>query len=229
MFKGCTGLTSIVLPDSIEQIGDSAFEGCTELTSINIPRSLVFIENRVFSYCTGLTSVIIPNNVMQIGDSAFEGCTGLTSINIPNSVREIGDYAFYGCTGLTTLKIPKSIPKNEIVYFWNDPSRKCKFINSATAMRERIKNNECYLNIFRDIMNLDFMKYLSGVEYREGNMIGFSIQIALNDADCCLLHNHNDSFEEYATRLYGYSRIITIYESNKGVKDNNVAKITFFF
>jgi len=32
-----TGITQVVLPESIEQIGDSAFEGCTQLSSLNLP------------------------------------------------------------------------------------------------------------------------------------------------------------------------------------------------
>ena len=40
-FKGCTGLTSITIPNSVTTIGEYAFDGCTGLTSINIPNSLL--------------------------------------------------------------------------------------------------------------------------------------------------------------------------------------------
>ncbi|MBQ3489251.1 MAG: TIR domain-containing protein, partial [Clostridia bacterium] len=33
-FKGCTGLTSVTIPNSVTSIGNSAFEGCTGLTSV---------------------------------------------------------------------------------------------------------------------------------------------------------------------------------------------------
>jgi hypothetical protein len=42
-FLGCTGLTSIVIPDSVTSIGDRAFSGCTNLTSITIPDSVTSI------------------------------------------------------------------------------------------------------------------------------------------------------------------------------------------
>ena len=96
-FNGCTGLTSITIPNSVTFIGNSAFNGCTGLTSITIPNSVTSIGNSAFSSCTGLTSISIPNSVTSIGNSAFSGCTGLTSITIPNSVKNIGVAAFSGC------------------------------------------------------------------------------------------------------------------------------------
>ena len=36
-FSGCTGLTSITIPDSVTTIGHYAFYNCTSLTSITIP------------------------------------------------------------------------------------------------------------------------------------------------------------------------------------------------
>ena len=108
-FSCCTGLTSIVIPNSVTSIGDEAFSCCTGLTSIVIPNSVTSIGDNAFSGCTGLTSIVIPNSVTSIGIYAFSGCTGLTSIEIPNSVTSIGDGTFYDCTGLTSIVIPNSV------------------------------------------------------------------------------------------------------------------------
>ena len=54
-FSGCSGLTSITIPNSVTSIGHYAFEGCTGLTSITIPNSVTYIGQYVFSYCSGLT------------------------------------------------------------------------------------------------------------------------------------------------------------------------------
>ena len=108
-FEGCTGLTSITIPNSVTNIGSWAFDGCTGLTSVTIPNSVTSIGGSAFKGCTGLTSVTIPSSVTSIGDEAFEGCTGLTSITIPNSVTSIGWFAFKGCTGLTSITIPNSV------------------------------------------------------------------------------------------------------------------------
>ena len=102
-FSGCTGLTSITIPNSVTSIGYKAFSGCTGLTSIEIPNSVTSLGNYAFENCTGLISIEIPNSVTSIGSSAFLGCTGLTSIEIPNSVTSIRESAFYGCTSLTNV------------------------------------------------------------------------------------------------------------------------------
>ena len=94
-FDGCTGLTSVTIPNSVTSIGGCAFRGCSGLTEITIPNSVTTIGGSAFDGCTGLTSVTIPNSVTSIGYNAFSGCTGLTSVTIPNSVTSIGKSAFY--------------------------------------------------------------------------------------------------------------------------------------
>ena len=108
-FQGCTGLTSITIPNCVKEIGECAFLGCIGLTSITIPESVTYIGGGAFRDCSGLTSISIPNSVTRIGENAFSGCTGLTSISIPNGVTDIGHYAFSGCTSLTSITIPESV------------------------------------------------------------------------------------------------------------------------
>ncbi len=95
-FGGCTGLTSVIMPNTVDFIGYQAFYGCTGLTSVEIPNSVKTIGIRAFAGCTGLTSVTIPNTVTEIGSSAFSGCISLTSVKIPNSFTSIGGDAFSG-------------------------------------------------------------------------------------------------------------------------------------
>ena len=116
-FSGCSGLTSVTIPNSVTSIGGSAFSGCSGLTSINIPNSVTSISSSAFRGCSGLTSITIPNSVTSIGNYAFSACSSLTSITIPNSVTSIGEEAFRYCSGLTSITIPNSVTSIGIYAF----------------------------------------------------------------------------------------------------------------
>ncbi|MDD3645804.1 MAG: leucine-rich repeat protein [Candidatus Gracilibacteria bacterium] len=109
------GLTSIVIPSSIEEIedGDSgnrgglgnAFGG-NLLTTLVLPEGLKKIGDYAF-FSNSLTSVTISSSVTSIGAYAFFN-NSLTSVTIPNSVTGIGNYAFR-YNSLTSVIIPNSV------------------------------------------------------------------------------------------------------------------------
>ena len=107
-FLGCSGLTSVTIPNSVTSIGIYAFYNCSRLTSVTIGNSVTTIGLWAFYNCSGLTSVTIPNSVTSIGEFAFHRCSGLTSMTIPNSVTSIGVGAFEGCSGLTSVTVDKN-------------------------------------------------------------------------------------------------------------------------
>ena len=47
-FANCSGLTSIVIPNSVEKIGDGAFYECSNITSVTIGSSVTEIGKRAF-------------------------------------------------------------------------------------------------------------------------------------------------------------------------------------
>lgn len=87
-------ITSIVIPNSVTSIGNSAFMGCSSLSAITIPGSVLSIGNWAFSYCKKLSSVVISEGVISIGEYAFYRCSWLDDITIPDSVTSIGYEAF---------------------------------------------------------------------------------------------------------------------------------------
>ena len=118
-FFWCTEMTSIVIPNSLTEIGQEAFARCPGLANIVVesgnPRydsrnnCNAIIETTDNTLIVGCKNTTIPNSVTAIGHFAFEGCTEMTSIVIPNSVTEIGFYAFESCTELTSVYIPNSV------------------------------------------------------------------------------------------------------------------------
>ena len=109
VFKNCSSLQSIYIPESVTSIRDRAFEGCSSLQSINIPNSINHIGLYAFKNCSSLQSISIPNSITSIYSSAFEGCSSLQSINIPESVTSIGSDVFNNCSSLQSISIPNSV------------------------------------------------------------------------------------------------------------------------
>ena len=110
-FRGCTQLTSVMIPKSITSIEQYAFAECPGLTSIVIPDLVTVIADRIFYNCSNLKSVTISGQVTNIGIASFQGCSSLTSIVIPNSTTRIGDNAFRDCASLTSIVIPNLVAR----------------------------------------------------------------------------------------------------------------------
>ncbi|MBO4934834.1 MAG: leucine-rich repeat protein [Clostridia bacterium] len=96
LIAGCKN--SVIPADgSVRSISEATFQGCTGLTSVSIPEGVVNIGQLAFSGCTGLTSAEIldtSDTLLFIGAWAFENCSNLKSITILSRNTGIGDEAF---------------------------------------------------------------------------------------------------------------------------------------
>ncbi|MBO4862808.1 MAG: leucine-rich repeat protein [Eubacterium sp.] len=72
-------IKSVVLPNSIKRIEDSAFNG-NKITAINLPKNLEFIGISAFYDSEELTDIMIPSSVKAIGADAFNNCPKLKNI-----------------------------------------------------------------------------------------------------------------------------------------------------
>ena len=106
----CTGLTSVVIPASVQTIGNSAFAYCTGLTTVTIPTSVTSIGNEVFRYCSNLVTVNFnATSCSSVGSNTWNGCTKFTTLNLGNTVTRIPTNGFQGATKIASVTLPNSL------------------------------------------------------------------------------------------------------------------------
>ncbi len=108
-FERCRNLTSVMLPEGLESIGNNAFLQCTSLTGITIPESVTRIDGTAFQYCSSLTEMILPEGITEIAFGAFYNCSSLSEIVLPESVTKLGDYAISQCKSLKSIVLPENL------------------------------------------------------------------------------------------------------------------------
>jgi hypothetical protein len=101
--SNCVG--SVVIPQGVTSIGNSAFYNADFLTTLTIGNDFTSIGRDAFFGADLLTSVTIGSGGTSIGDSAFYNADSLTTLTIGNGTQSIGNYAFFGAISLTTVTI----------------------------------------------------------------------------------------------------------------------------
>ena len=109
VFSGCSGLTSITIPDGVTSIGGSSFYGCSGLTSVTIPNSVTNIEEGAFSMCSGLTSITLPFIGSKRGNAGI--IASLFGYIFGSSAYEGGAATkqYFSSSGYKTYYIPSSL------------------------------------------------------------------------------------------------------------------------
>ena len=103
-----TTLKTVILPETLNTIGNSSFAMCKSLEYINIPANVSTLGRWMFEGCNLLTNIKLPGGLTAIPASAFYMC-GIESIEIPSSVNFIGEWAFANCTKLVSANIPSGV------------------------------------------------------------------------------------------------------------------------
>ena len=99
-----------MIDTGVLSIGNNAFRDCSGLTSVIIPESVESIGRNAFRNCSGLTGLTIPGNVSSIGDSAFQNCSSLTGVTILGNLHFIGSNAFSDNNALIYIKFEGVAP-----------------------------------------------------------------------------------------------------------------------
>ncbi|GEM_PF-5118559 len=105
-FAECKNLSGeVVISDGSKYLSSGVFANCTSLKSIILPESLIEIGPYAFSNCTGLKHVTIPCNIKipnngTYNTDSFYGCVNISSVNIigkgeSQDYIHLDDYGYY--------------------------------------------------------------------------------------------------------------------------------------
>ena len=150
-------ITTVIIPEGVESIGEYAFANMSKLTTVVLPSTLERIDQGAFYGCSNLTTVTGLENVKFINQSAFEGCNLTGTINLDNCVaiannafadnkkletvtmskltQSIGASAFNGCSSLTNVTIEADSVKIGDYVFANCTSLTELTLNTAVVTK----------------------------------------------------------------------------------------------
>ncbi len=114
-FYGCRSLRSVVLPVTLESMGESCFENCAILNTVELNGKLTVISRYSFYGCRGLEKFTMGEDqltkIKLIGAEAFGQCENLQVMDLTgaSALAYLGEGAFEGSTGLLTVKLPAGV------------------------------------------------------------------------------------------------------------------------
>ena len=108
-FSELHNLIEVKIPNSVTDIGYSAFAYCDSLTEVTMPNGLKNISYKMFYECKSLMTVKIPNHITSIGVYAFAYCDSLLSVSMPYNLKSIGYKTFYECRSLNNIVLPNNL------------------------------------------------------------------------------------------------------------------------
>lgn len=98
-------VTTVVVPDSVTEIGDLCFSGDNYLVSLTLPDGLAELPYGALESCFRLMDFDLPQGLKKISGSALQYNYYLTHLTLPSSLTEIEQLNFIGLYGLQSLTL----------------------------------------------------------------------------------------------------------------------------
>lgn len=97
-------LQSVVIPETVKTIEDSAFLQCETLKKVECYGAVELLGIRAFENCKALEEVIFVNGLKEMGVYCFNYCESLVKVDFNGKLKNLPEGAFVGC-GFNTEQI----------------------------------------------------------------------------------------------------------------------------
>lgn len=102
LFVGHEEITSVIIPETVTDLGEFLFDGCKNLRHIQLPSNLQYLWGYTFARC-GLEEIVLPDSLKRIPPYCFKECNDLKKVICGSGMKQIDSWAFGGCSQLTEL------------------------------------------------------------------------------------------------------------------------------
>lgn len=107
-FRSCFNLSKIVMPETLNEMGEGFLYDCPSVTEFTIPNGIKKLGMNAFIN-SSLKEIVIPDSVEEIDWYAFYCCHNLEKVTMSNSLLTLGGYAFSSCEKLKEISLPSTL------------------------------------------------------------------------------------------------------------------------
>lgn len=217
---------SIILPNSIDEIGDRAFNFCPELKYIKFPDNLKSIGNESFRLCASLETLTIPDTVDAIGEEAFFGCISLKDINIPKNLSTLEKRLFQHCISLKGINIHKNVSKISPDIFDEcgiNLELKNTTVDESNATYKKENNSVINKKTGEKILEFPILNHRYIVKKNCAVKLLLVMKMFINNnANTCSVENFDKFCKWFLEKNSAKPKLLSIEEFEKATKNNMI-------
>lgn len=141
-------LRYIALPASVTSIGGNApFESCGSLRMLTVPDGATTISGSFLGRCAGLQRVSLPSTLTAV-PGAFSMCGALLRIDIPEGVTSVANYAFQSVGSMLEITLPSTVTSIGTGAF--SALRNCRTITVKATTPPTLANSNAFSDMPSD-------------------------------------------------------------------------------
>lgn len=237
-FAECKSLATLTVEPGVRLsvIGEGSFSGCSALTSLSIPATVNTIRDGAFENCSSLSTVSFEANgvSLEFGKNVFANCTSLTTITIPANVSKIPGI-FGGCTSLSEVLVDSASPyftgeagvifnsdKTEIIYYPQGKSGRYVIPSGVTTIANGVFRGN---TVIEELVIPNTVSYIGEEAFRaskigkitfEGDTYAESLTIAKSAFQGAYFENYDFTLPSHTKHIGEYA-FAEIYFNNQTI------------